>query len=84
VRRALPIVQDEPLDGALLDVNVAGELCFPVARALQARGVPFVFLTGYGDTETMPEEFRATPVVGKPFENRVLIQTVSERFRRAA
>ena len=34
------------LDAALLDVNVAGQEVFPVAEALKARGVPFVFSTG--------------------------------------
>ena len=37
------------IDGALLDVNVAGREVFPVAAALKARGVPFVFSTGYGE-----------------------------------
>jgi DNA-binding response OmpR family regulator len=36
----------EQLDGALLDVNLAGERCFPIAQALAARGIPFAFLTG--------------------------------------
>ncbi|MFL5253557.1 MAG: hypothetical protein ACJ8AI_11790 [Rhodopila sp.] len=34
------------LDGALLDINLRGELVYPVADVLAARGVPFVFITG--------------------------------------
>src|SRR4051812_26880823 len=31
-------------DGALLDINLRGELVYPVADVLTARGVPFVFM----------------------------------------
>ncbi len=55
-----------PLDAALLDVNVAGREIFTVAEALKARGVPFVFSTGYGEAG-LPEHWRGNPTVQKPF-----------------
>lgn len=33
---------------AILDVNIGGESVFPIAECLQAHGIPFVFITGYG------------------------------------
>ena len=54
------------LDAALLDVNVAGRQVFPVAAALKARGVPFVFSTGYGEGG-LPDEWRGNPTIQKPF-----------------
>ena len=54
------------LDAALLDVNVAGRHVFPVAEALRARGVPFVFSTGYGEGG-LPDEWRGNPTIQKPF-----------------
>ena len=54
------------LDAALLDVNVAGREVFPVAEALRARGVPFVFSTGYGEAG-LPDEWRGRPTLQKPF-----------------
>lgn len=33
---------------AILDVNIGGETAFPIAEKLEAAGVPFVFITGYG------------------------------------
>lgn len=54
------------LDAALLDVNVAGRQVFPVAEALRARGVPFVFSTGYGEGG-LPDEWRDAVTVQKPF-----------------
>lgn len=44
------------LDAAVLDINLQGEMVFPVADALTTRGVPFVFATGY-DRESIPERF---------------------------
>ena len=54
------------LDAALLDVNLAGRQVFPVAAVLKARGVPFVFSTGYGESG-LPDEWRGTPTIQKPF-----------------
>ena len=54
------------IDGALLDVNVAGREVFPVAAALKAKGVPFVFSTGYGEGG-LPDEWRGQSTIQKPF-----------------
>src|SRR5262245_21302569 len=51
---------------ALLDVNLAGKPVFPAAEALAAKGVPFIFSSGYGSS-AVPEQFRAAPVIPKPF-----------------
>jgi DNA-binding response OmpR family regulator len=56
----------ETVDAALLDVNLAGEKIFPVAELLQARGVPFLLLSGYGERATPPEH-PDWPTHGKPF-----------------
>ena len=62
----LAMVESETLDAALLDVNVAGHQVFPVAEALKARGVPFVFSTGYGEGG-LPDEWRGQATLQKPF-----------------
>ena len=40
---------------------------FPVAEALAQRGVPIIFSTGYGDDAALPDAFRTTPTIGKPW-----------------
>ena len=55
-------------DVAILDVNVAGENVEPVAERLAARGIPFIFATGYGEAG-VPLRFRDRPVVAKPFRS---------------
>ncbi len=62
----LIMARGETLDAALLDVNVAGTHVFPVAEALRARSVPFVFSTGYGEGG-LPDEWRNQPTLQKPF-----------------
>lgn len=52
---------------AILDVNVDGEEIFPVADVLAERGLPFVFVTGYGEN-SLPERFRGRPALQKPFQ----------------
>ena len=53
-------------DVAVLDVNLNGDVVTPVAQSLAARGIPFIFATGYGDASPAPEGFPA-PVVRKPY-----------------
>jgi DNA-binding response OmpR family regulator len=68
VAMALDLLQapDAP-DVAVLDVNLGGEHVYPVAEALRARGVPFVFVTGY-DTCALPVEFVDAPRCEKPLD----------------
>ena len=64
------------LDLAVLDVNLAGRLSYPVADALRARGVPVVFATGYG-TEGLPVELHGAAVLSKPFQQVQLAEALS-------
>jgi DNA-binding response OmpR family regulator len=71
----LRAAREEAFGIALLDVNLAGEMCFPIADALDARGVPYVFITGYGETGLDLEERRA-PVLSKPFTDKMLSKAI--------
>lgn len=63
---AVRLVESETFDAAILDRNLAGEAVYPVADALAARGVPFIFATGYGG-RGLREAYRDRPLVQKPF-----------------
>ena len=56
----------ERLDGAVLDINLQGEMAFPVADALKARAISFVFATGY-DPSIVPARFAGVLTCEKPF-----------------
>lgn len=47
-------------------MNLGGELSFPVADALLARQVPFVFSSGYEDAATRIR-YPAVPTCNKPY-----------------
>ena len=62
--------------GAVLDVNIGGEMVFPVAEALREQGVPFVFATGYGD---LPRKgFENVEVLAKPINVGALRKAVDK------
>lgn len=83
VEDALTLVRQLPeLDAAILDVNLGSETIFPVADALRARGVPFVFSTA-SDIAAMPARFRDVPLCRKPFDLATFHATLG-RLRAAA
>lgn len=65
-------------DAAILDVNLNGELVFPIADALARRRVPFVFYTGFGGHQ-VPERFHFARVVQKPSSPAMLAQELFGR-----
>jgi DNA-binding NtrC family response regulator len=71
VKQALAMIEAEAIDAAVLDVNLNGEMSYPIADALAARGVPFVFVTGY-DKGRILDGYRVFPVLQKPFHRSEL------------
>lgn len=71
IEGAWKAVETVPFDFAILDVNVAGEFSFDLARALARRGTPFVFSTGYG-TSGIPADLQDQCVLTKPFATEAL------------
>jgi CheY-like chemotaxis protein len=64
---ALDAARNADFDIAILDVNINGEPISPVADALAARRMPFVFATGYGE-QGLPDIYRDRPTLKKPFQ----------------
>src|SRR4051794_32616823 len=59
---ALAAAEREPIDAAVLDINLRGELSFPVAYALRDRRIPFFFLTGYVGEIMVPSDLQEVKV----------------------
>lgn len=70
---AMQLAREAAIDGAILDVNIAGEEVFPVADILEARGIPFIFTTGYG-TAGLRSGDLGHPVLQKPYPVESLLQ----------
>ena len=65
----------EKFDLALLDINMGGEMIWPVADELISRKIPFLFLTGYS-AESLPDRFRETPRLCKPCDPAALLKEI--------
>jgi two-component SAPR family response regulator len=63
---ALKLAGEETFDAAILDVTIRGGKVYPVAELLLARGIPFLFASGYGDW-ALPAALRDKPRLMKPF-----------------
>ena len=81
VRFALKLVDDGDPDGALLDINLVGELSFPIAAALARRHLPFLFLTGYDDKRIIPPEYQSARLLSKPIDPARLSLAIAECVR---
>jgi CheY-like chemotaxis protein len=63
----------------VLDVNLAGELSWPVARALKSRQIPFVFVTGYGREQVdVPPELGDVVFLSKPVQIEDLLRSLEQ------
>lgn len=68
--------------GAVIDIDLGGRLSFVLARSLVARGVPFVFVTGYGE-EAIPPEFAEVPRLEKPVALRRIVASLARTLGAA-
>jgi PAS domain S-box-containing protein len=71
VTDAMAAVANEVFHAAVLDVNLQGEMVYPVAEALTARKVPFVFVTGYA-ADGIDARFADVQVLQKPIERQMI------------
>lgn len=77
VAQALALLAAEPdIDAAVLDINLDGERVFPVADALAARGVPFLFTTGY-DASDLPAAYAGVTRCGKPVDVAAVVRALA-------
>lgn len=74
---ALDHASKRTFDLAVLDLNLNGERTDAIAGALRARGIPFVFATGYGSAGVQ-DEWRDVPIVQKPFQPRELARAIDQ------
>ncbi len=79
VAEAMELVESTggSLDGAVLDVNLRDERVYPVADALAALGVRFIFASGY-DAGLMPPAYAEVPRCAKPIDTAMIIRFLSQ------
>ncbi|WP_375459509.1 response regulator [uncultured Enterovirga sp.] len=81
VKSGLQLLATETVpDAASLDVNLGGENVYPLADALIARGVPFVFMTGY-DQASIPASYAHIRCVEKPAGPETVLMELEKLLR---
>lgn len=82
LEEALILATDCEIDAAVLDVNLSGARSYPVADKLRARGIPFVFATGYGST-VLAGNYGDDRLIHKPYSladvERALLEMIDIR-----
>ncbi|WP_426615759.1 response regulator [Bradyrhizobium sp. McL0616] len=76
LRAGMALAQASDFDAAILDLNLGSVSSEPIAEALQGRGIPFAFATGYG-ADGLPNGFTERPPLGKPFQIEELDRCLS-------
>ena len=80
---ALRVIVATPPNAAVLDVNLGSGNSFPIADELTARGISFIFATGYGGQLNIPPRYRDMPVVRKPYTAESLIAALMAALVRS-
>lgn len=82
VNAAMGIIEGADVSFAMLDVNLGKDTSEDVARRLQARGIPFIFASGYGERALQTGEFKGVPVVTKPYGEREVRSAIGRVVKR--
>lgn len=71
LEEATSLAVSAAIDAAILDVNLNDLRSYPVAEALERRGVPFVFATGY-DQDGLEWTGKSADIISKPYRREQL------------
>ena len=82
VAKALGMIAARPPDFALLDVGLISEKAFAVAERLDALGIPYVFVTGYGADVRLPPALANKPRLPKPCSSKALQAALTRCWNR--
>lgn len=76
VGNGLELVEDDQFAFAFIDVNLGGQKSFPIAQALDDKGIPFAFVTGYGRAG-LDGHYRDATVLTKPVTPKAISAVVA-------
>lgn len=68
----------EPIDAAILDINISGEMVWPLAERLRAAGIPFLFASANSREPALAAAgFADVPRFDKPVVMSQLLNTLA-------
>jgi CheY-like chemotaxis protein len=76
---ALHVISGAEPETAVLDINLGQEKVYPLADALLARGVPFIFATGYSG-DVLPARYEHIPRCQKPVQAVLVAKLLAQQL----
>lgn len=70
------LIATETIHCAVLDIDLGGRACYPVAAELERRGIAIIFVTGH-EKPHLPPSLRSYPLLHKPFPPARLQEAVA-------
>ncbi|SIQ44501.1 Response regulator receiver domain-containing protein [Rhizobium sp. RU35A] len=80
VGQALEAIPQLSLAGAIADLNLAGELSFPVIDCLRQHGVPVIVCSGYAELPQVKARLDGLPLIAKPWSPERLDDLIAQTF----
>lgn len=84
IEAALEKISEAKLDGAVIDLNLRGDLSFPVIEGLKAAAIPFVVCSGYAEIPGLRAQLGELTVISKPCDFGSLPDILAREFSPAA
>jgi len=79
LHHARSLLQDEQIDAAIVDLNLHGEMAFPLVIEIRERGLPCVIMSGYSP-ESLPEPLRQVTSLEKPVDYGRVVRTLAAQM----
>lgn len=76
---AREMAESEEFDAALMDVRIRGDRSFAICEMLDAKGIPFVFTSGYADWQ-LPDKWQDRPRLQKPYTLEQVEEALKQLF----
>jgi DNA-binding NtrC family response regulator len=77
---AMDAIPRNDLAGAIVDLNLHGELSFPVIEMLQQHAVPVIVCSGYAELPEVKSRLDGLPMLPKPWNAQKLDRLMRETF----
>jgi DNA-binding NtrC family response regulator len=83
IAQARALLDEQQVDGAILDLNLHGEMAFPLVKELSDRGLPCVIMSGYSP-ESLPDYVRQVPSLEKPVDYDRVVRSLQAQITARA
>ena len=82
IDQAEELIRLHPVDAAIVDVNLRGEMASELINRLAATDLPCLIVSGYGE-DALPESVRGVPRLEKPVSPASVVQALAKQLVRA-